>query len=373
MGRIAALSIAAVMTLALAPAAFGAGDPVASGSFQLQLSASFRKQLRRAGVAIKPRLFSIKEGTVDPLTGEGNLTLAGKLRFKHGRRKVVYDKVTATLGAGGVLKGGGTKLFSLSGGGAVRDGFGAQIAGVKASLLKSAARKISRKLRLHSLHRAAAGSLRVSVQPQTVEVTGGDMHIVPDPTLTAGSGTVASKASAHCLDFVSGVTAISPGVKNPPVNTPSFDFPVTGGTISPNGTDGVIQQTGGIQLANRQSGGGVPSGCSSMPLATIQETNFANNLPHSYISAHVVVSGAVPTNGDFGVVPGTNLDDSHATVVADPVNHTVTITGSVITINGATALTLNSTFLQPMSSYDQSLDFAPGDLFATANLTVTTR
>jgi hypothetical protein len=356
-----------VAALVFAPTAFGAGDPVASGSFQLKLSRSFHNQLRRNGVAMKPKVFSVEEGSIDPITGTGTLTLKGKLRFKHDHKKVVYKKVTARLGSNGVLKGGGLKLFSLSGGTVTRNGFGADLNGVKASFRKGAAKKINKRLGLHSLHRASAGSLSVSEQPQTVEVTGGNAHVVPDAT--APSGTVASKLLAHCILGLTDVTAISPGIKHPPLNTPTFDFPVTGGTISPLGTDGVVDQAGGIQVAN----GGVGGSCASSTGVTLQQTNFANNLLNNYISSHVVIAGPAPTAGDQGVGIGSNLDTTNATVSANPDTHTVSVNGTVIRFNKGSALVLNQTFPQPTSSYDASMEFVSGDLFGTVDLTVTTR
>lgn len=356
-----------VGALAFAPTAFAAGDPVANGSFHLKLSRSFHNQLRRNGVAMKPKVFTVEQGSIDPITGTGTLTLKGKLRFKHDHKKVVYKKVTARLGSNGVLKGGGVKLFNLTGGTVVRNGFGADLSGVKASFRKGAAKKINKKLGLHSLHRARAGSLSVSEQPQTVEVTGGDVHVVPDPTLTAGSGTVASKLLAHCVLGLTGVSVIGPGIKNPPAGEPSFDFPVTGGTISPEGTDGVVDQAGGIQVAN----GGVGGSCASSTGVNLQQTNFANNLLSNYISSHVVIVGSVPTVGDQGVLIGSNLNASNATVSANPDHHSVTVNGTVIRINKGSALVLNQTFAQP--SYNASMEFVSGDLFGTVDLTATTR
>src|SRR5882724_8885091 len=104
-----------VAALVFAPAAFAAVDPIASGPFHLKLARSFHKQLRSNGVAMKPKVFSVEQGSVDPITGTGTLTLSGKLRFKHGHKKVVYKKVTAMLGPNGFLKGGAVKLFNLTG------------------------------------------------------------------------------------------------------------------------------------------------------------------------------------------------------------------------------------------------------------------
>lgn len=374
-----ALALAVGLALALAPAGFAAGDPVKSGTLHLKLSGAFKKQLKRNDVRLSDKAFSLKGGSINPITGAGEVTLKGRLRFKHGRKKAVYKKLTATLDGKGLLKGTGlrrngslnrnpTKLFRLRGGSVTRNGFGAKISSVKVKFLQGAARKINRRLDLDSLRRARAGSLSISEQPQTVEVTGGSVRLIPNPDISAGSGTIASKFIDHCINGLNGATAISPAIKNPPAGAPSFDYPVTGGTLSPQGTDGEVQLTGGLQLANTTSLGG----CGSAPARNIQQTDFAYNLLDKYISAHVVVNGPpAPLGGDQGVGIGSNLDTGNVTVSADPDQQTVTINGVVVRINGGSALFLNQTFMQP--SYDASMEFASGDLNGIANLLVSTR
>jgi hypothetical protein len=373
-GSIAALSLA--LALVLPGSAFGAGDPVAHGSLTLNLSPGFRKQLNRNLVSMKPRSFSIASGSIDPIAGQGSVTLKGKLTVKHGRDKVVYDKLSAKLGPNGWIKNRKLKLFSLNGGGSTRNGFGTEIAGIRARFVNSAARNISKKLDGHSLRAMAAGKAAVSEQPETVQVIGGSLHFVPAADATVGSGTLVSKFQPHCVQGLTGVTAIAPGIKNPPLNTPSFDFPVTGGTIGPAGTDGVVNQSGGIQVVNQRTGGGVPSSCNSQPvnLATIQQTNFADNFARNTISSRVVITGPPsPLGGDRGTSIGLNMDTGNATVSADPIAHTITINGTVVRINKATALGLNQSFPQPLSTYNPSMEFVAGDLFGTIDLTVTTR
>jgi hypothetical protein len=376
-GAAIALSLAAA--LSVTPPALGAGDPVATGTFELKLSRAFKKQLKGNGVTMTPKAFSIKEGEIDPVTGDGTLTLKGKLRFKHDGEKVVYKKVTARLGSNGVLKGNGVKLFKLSGARVVRNGFGVDISAVKVKFLGGAAKKINRKLDLHSLHKARAGVITVSEQPQTVEVTGGAVHFVPNPTLDEGAGTVASKLLPHCINFIDGNTAIAPGVKKGTTTKPFYDFPITGGTVSPAGAGGVIDSAGGIKVENNNDSSPSADHCDTdpPPLASLDQTDFAFNLLENYVSSHVLIGeeipGTVPAAGDHGAAPGSDLDPSNATVSADPVNHTVRITGLVVRFNGGSALYLNQTFAQPDSTYNPSMQFAAGDLFGIVDLTVTTR
>jgi hypothetical protein len=383
--RLATLLVGLAVTLVVATPASAAGDPVASGSFRLTLSEGFRNQLARNGVQMKKKAFAVRDGSINPTTGTGTLDLAGKLTFRHKDRKVVYKQLSARLGANGVLKGKlkqkAFKVFELRGAKANRNGFGADIVGVKARFVGSAARKLNRRLGLGSLRAARAGSVRVSEQPRTVEVIGGIAHLVPNPDLTHGVGNVASKLAFHCINFISGNTPIAPAIKAGPTGAPFYDLPVSGGTIGPQGTDGEVNTAGGILVKNNNNdtSASEDDGCNdgpAPPLAEFRQLDSSYNLLKKYVSSHIVISqltGTVPTAGDHGVGIGAILDPTNATVSADADNHTVTINGLVIRFNGGSALFLNQTFFQPQSTYIGAQQFASGDLFGTVDLTVTTR
>jgi hypothetical protein len=376
-GPIAILTVFA--TLAVAATAHAAGDPVASGSFELKLAGKLGKQLKQGHASLRAGSLTIEQGTVDPVTGAGELILGGRLRFAHGHRKLAYKKLTVTLGSGGSLSSAGKPLFALSGGSVTRNGFGADLGGVKLKLGKPAARKIKRKLGLRSLRAGSAGSVSVSEQPQTVQLTGGTAAVNAYSATVPGS--VASKLSYHCVDSVAGVTVRAPASQPGGLLTP-YHFPITGGTISPSGDDGLIQQAGGLTIANTHpapSASGFPSGCktnapSPPPLAQLAETDFAFDLLNRTVKSHVVISNH-PTqpNGDQGVVVQANLDSSNLTVNVDPQSHAASATGAVIRINAGTALYLNQVFPQPLANFDASREFAAGDLFATADVSATIR
>jgi hypothetical protein len=370
-----ARSLASVLmlavVLAIVPSAAAAGDPIASGSLQLKTSGSLKKVLKRGHATMSPDALGIDQGTLDPTTGSGQLTFKGALRFKHGRKKIVYRKLSATLGPGGVLKSGSKVLFSLSGGKLTRDGFGAQIDSAKLSLRRSAAKKLSRKLGLPALRAGSAGSASVAAQPQTVQIASGTATLAP--YLPNHAGSVAAKLGAHCINSASGVTPIAPATEPGGFTTP-FIFPVTGGTISPDGADGLIQQSGGLKLVSVHGGGGLPSGCSTVTLAQLTETDFSYDLLQKTVLSHVVISGH-PTDptGDQGVLVGANLDSDQLTVNIDPEAHTISTTGAEITINRGTALYLNQVFPQPGASYDPDKEFAAGDAFGIASVTASVR
>jgi hypothetical protein len=362
---VAAIALSLAASLALAPAAFGAGDPVRSASFELKLSSAFKTQLKNHGVAMTPTSFSAKSGAIDPLTGVGSLSLAGSLRFKHGDKKAVFRHLTVTLGPGGVLKGNGTKLFSLSGVSVKRNGFGADVSGLRLHFLKSAAKKLRRKLDLSSLPAGRAGSFTASEQPQTVEVLSGTASVTP----ALGSGSISSKLAAHCVDPNTGVSVVAPGTQPGGPGTTIF-FPVTFGTISPAGLDGVIQQAGGIQLAN--GGAGLPSGCPASNNFTIGLSDLSVDLLNRNVSAHVALSGSGSPFGNLDAQISFPIDVSDAWVNPDPQAFVVTANGTVIRLNSAAAYFLNLLLPQP-SPGDPSMQFAEGDAFGTAGVTVQVR
>jgi len=219
------------------PAAFGAvsGDPIASNTFTVKVSQGFKGQLKSNGVKMKPAKLTLRSGDVDPTTGAADLKLNKKITFKltgkgiqkctrkadskkkakQCKKGVAYSNLKGSLP--GNVKGSSGKLFSFGAATVARNGFGADLSGIKVKFLKSAAKKINKKLGLNSLHPSAFGTASLSYQPQTVAVTGGEV-VVRVPLAFAPFGpeagtSVTGKLPSHCVDpFVGGVLAIPPGV-----------------------------------------------------------------------------------------------------------------------------------------------------------------
>ncbi len=362
---VATAALSLVAALILAPSALAAGDPVRTGSFQLQLSAAFKHQLSRHGVAVSPRSFAIRSGAIDPTNGSGTLSLRGTLRFKHGHERVSYKHLKATLGPGGALRSGKTKLFALSGGTVARNGFGTEVSGVDLRFPRRAAKKVKKAFDLHSLPSGRAGSLSVSEQPQTVEVLSGTASVAP----ALGPGSISSKLAAHCVDPNTGVSVIAPGTQPGGPGTTMF-FPINFGTISPAGLDGVIQQSGGVQLAN--GGPGLPAGCPASSDFSMRLSDLSVDLLNRNVTAHVAVSGSGSPIGNIDAEVTFPIDVSDAWVNPDPQNLAVATNGTVIKLNSTAAYFLNQLLPQP-SPGDPSMQFADGDLFGTAGLSVQVR
>jgi hypothetical protein len=369
--------LTAAIALVSVPAALGAvdGDPIASSTFTFKLSKSFKKQLKKNGVKMKPKALKLTKGDVDPTTGAGDVRF-GKVTFKKGGKKVVFNNLKGSMP--GKVKANEGAIFKLTAPAVARNGFGADLTGVKVKFLKSAAKKVNKGLGLHSLKKATAGSFNLSYQPTTVKIVAGTAKVAA--SIAAGSAGL-KFLTAHCVNGLApnGITPIAPATTNGAV-PPTFTFPVTSGTVSPAGTSGVIQLSGGLRNNKNDTSGETPgpppddctNGGQNFP-GTLDITDLAVNLEQKNIQSHTVIVAAPPAvfAGDKGVAIGQKLVTTNLVVAADPANHTVTFGGADIQLNGTSSLVLNGVF--PNVSGNASNDFADSDPFGTASVTMTVR
>ena len=363
------LAVMATTALVAAPAVLGAEDTVASGKLALKYSGGFKKQLKSNGVKLKPKSFSINGGKLDPVAGTGTVNLKGKLTFKKGGKKLVYKKLTAKLGSGGYIKGSSGKVFKLKGGKVARNGFGANVTGIKLKFLKSAAKKVNKKLDLNSLHQGNAGKANANnVQPTEVTLTGGTTELLPSvATLT--------KLGAHCVNAgTGGVVPVAPATVNPATTPPSFVFPITGGDASSTGASGAITHSGGFQIIKNinVATGATPPTCAVLPQSRLTQDQLTVDLSTKQIQAHNVIAGTGNTalDGDKGVAFIATF--TGGTVTADPATRKITISGAAASINATAALVLNGAFpcngdtgFNPTTGCSGPNAFAAGDPLGT--------
>jgi hypothetical protein len=426
------IGVVAVLTAAVAlvsvPAAFGAvdGDPIATKTFKFKLSGSFKKQLKKNGVKMKPKKLKLTKGDVDPTTGAADVRL-GKVTFKKGSKKIVFNNLKGSMP--GKVKANEGAIFKLTAPKVARNGFGADLTGIKFKFLKSAAKKVNKALGLHSLKKGVAAKASLSYQPETVKITSGFVFVnIPcgflpplQPALAgacpgsgADPGTVAAKQPAHCIGPADGVSVIPGDPANParfssvtsadPVLGPPpagvgarFRFPVTGGTISPAGNDGVVQVSGGVRLASGYTGldvvafGARTAGCdaSETPGPTTSHSfldtlNLAPNLGLSNVQADTTIGGTSPgcngtgaacglaiIPGPKGIAIGQALDTAGQTVSADASTKKITVSGGLIRNNATATTVLNGLF--PNASGNPARAFTDGDKFGIPTLDVNTR
>jgi hypothetical protein len=383
MGRPAALAavLGCVACLAIVATAMAGQDPLKGGSVAIQLQGSKALKLSPASLSLP-----ITGGAVDPIDGSGSVTTAGAFKAKHGGRKVKVKITGLTFGANGApgtiaAKIGKKKVArfgALAGGTTTRDGWGAKIDNVTATLASKGASALNTafnpkggkgaKSAAKGGVRAGAplGSVTATTVPQTVEVLpGGETDLVADMAFV-------NKLRTHCVDALyvvdPGVSAIPPATLN--LLSSTFTFPVVGGTIAPDLSDGRLITSGG-QLIKKNNSPINPdaSACSAAdpPFGTsVTQTDFETDFALNAFSAQAVTpSGPL----GLGAVGELHLDQGTASV--DPNTKDITISNVPLTLAFLAAQVLNTVF--PNVSGDPANDFQQGDPVGTLSITAKAR
>jgi hypothetical protein len=384
-GRRAALAIgvALLACLALAGSAVAGQDQLKGGSVVLQLRGSH-------GLKLKPSTLTLQitGGAVDPIDGSGTVQATGTFKARKGKGKTKVTIKSLTFGANGgpgsiAAKVGKKTIGSfaaLRGGTVSRDGFGASIQGVSASLAAKGASALNRALNpkgKKGAKKSAKGGIKAGLPlgtvsattiPQTIEVLpGGEMTLVSPLTLVL-------KLQAHCVDGLDlldpGVSAIAPATLNPlNLAGPKFTFPIVGGTFAPDFSDGRIISAGG-QLIKKNNGPASNLNCignTNPPVGTsVTQTDFETEFNLNSLSANAVL----PT-GPFGLAAVGDLHLDPGNHSFDPATGTVTLTDVPVTVSFLAAQTLNNVF--PNVSGDSSNDFSTSDDLGTLSFTAHVR
>jgi hypothetical protein len=364
--------------------ALAAPDPLAPSSTVVLQLRNF------GGFKVKPKTLNLRitRGDLDPTTGAGTIETTGAFRVR-GRGHKTKVKITALIfGAnGGAGKINGkvgkrrTKGFGkLSGGSLTRDGFGAKLAGVSAKLGSKGAKALRRALspgggKKGGGKKASAaggikagkplGSVSVNAVPATVEVLPGGTLVFEAEVATFGA-----KLVAHCVNGslgAGGVEPIAPGVQSGAAGE-VFTFPVTGGSIAPDFSDGRVLSAGGQKLTkNIDADPPGPFNCSGdPPLGTSMTlTEWEMQFQLKGLGASVVVPA-----GPIGIGVQGDFDLGAATTSVDPNTKQITITEAPVLMDPLAANTINTVF--PNGSGIASNDFMAGDLLGHVSLSVTT-
>jgi hypothetical protein len=366
--------LALVAMCAASSSAFAGQDDLKGGSVVLQLQGS-------RGLKLKPSSLTlpITGGAVDPVDGSGTAQVRGGFKVKRGKHKAKVSITTFTLGANGgqgsiVAKVG--KDFvngfgTLSGGTVTRDGWGAKIANISATIAGPGARALNRALspKKKGAKKSARGGVKagqplgkivsLTTDPLSVEVVPGtgSMELV-----TNLGGAFASKLPQHCISLM-GVTAIAPAMMEL-VPVGGFTFPVAGGSAAPDFSAGELFTAGG-QTLTKDNGLGTPGGCSAgPPVGThLLSTDFGVSFALNSLTA----IATLPSGTALPRAPLATIDFSTGSRSVDPATKTLTVTNATISLASLAAPLLNQNF--PTESGNSSDDFAAGDLIGTINIT----
>ena len=358
--------------LAFAPAALAARDPVGGGFTDYHFKKGLVRKLNNLGVTVstlgKATLSGTKltqthrEGKIDPTTGIGWVDQRGGFKFELGKRGVPIYKITVNTAKGKIyakIAKSRMELADLVTDPIVhREGFGANILTRRAELTEKAARRISNRLGLKKGKRINPGrglsNVYTVAQPSTVTLLPKGSAV-----LTGDLGTF-SKFGEKGVKIPAGITAIAPATKPNPV---SFEFPVVGGTLAPDGTDGTVETTGGVQIVKEAE-----------PVSpTMKITDIQVDFKEKTATVELELLPSPPFPGAVGRSSIADVTLPPNSVVADPATRTIVIKEASATLQAVAAATLNQVFNQPAPEPPPSSNFVVGDPFGKFSLTAYAR
>lgn len=333
----AVVAAALFALLAFAPIASAAPDPVASGSATITLNKGFAKYLKTFGIKVQKiapatlkgqkATFTVSGGSMDPTNGLGELTLSGGLQFKAGKKKAKVRALvinTTKKGLFANVAGKKMKLASLGGWSFARSGFGVSLTVKKLKLTKSAAKQLNKKTGYAKgkpkpfIGNKLIGSATAAEEPATVTIVPGN-NVVFDAN---------NELLKKLKDVETGIELISPTV----AKGTSFEFPISGGSIAPTATAGVVQTIGGLKMVQK-----LPKNKEKTEFLETEITlgNFYVDLSAHTISVEVVAKSNASEKLNLGPLGRSSIADltlTGATVTTDVTNHRVTVQNATATL-----------------------------------------
>lgn len=392
-------ALAALLTFA--PFASATSDPLASGTTSITLNKGFSKKLKKNGVkvlkvspaTVKNRKVTlpVSGGSLDPTTGAGTVEHSGAIKFKRGKRTakvntLVLESATSSLKA--KVAGKNMKLASVKGYTFSRNGFGTNVSISALKLTGKAAKQLNKKLGFTGKKKNKNGK-KVAVkplfkgnqtlggstsetQPKTVAVlAGGNTNLTLSPAALQKLARVgpppgeAEGPFAVKLSTAPPTTVVSAG---PP---PTLGFPISGGTIAPDATSGIVQHNGGIKLTQNLEAVGKGE-------TTLTMSNIWIDLGAKTATVEVTIENPKTPEANLGNLGRSSIADiqlTGATITSNPLTHTVSVQNGTATLQAVTAETLNSVFITPIekATTEPQEKFAAGDPLGSFSFTATTQ
>ena len=352
--------------LAFAPAASAARDPIASGATDLHMKKGFLRKLSNAGVTVSGIQggtttgnkvgLTVGAGMLDPTNVTGHLEPQGGFKLAIGSRGVPIYGLTVNTVKGAVyasIAKAHMEFATFANPIATREGFGANFKSTQLLLTEKATRRISNRLGLKANQRLKAGrvisNLYASAQPKTVT-------LLPqgDAVLTPNTATLA-KFAAKGVKLPSGIAPIAPATA--PTAT-TLQFPIAGGTLAPDGSEGTLDTAGGIEITKK----------TETLSPTVKLSNIAVDFGTKAATVELEILPAPPFPGATGRASIADLTLPSGSVVANAGTRQIAITGAEAKLQAVAASTLNSVFNQPAPEPPPSSNFVVGDPFGTFSL-----
>jgi hypothetical protein len=371
------------VSLLLAPDAPAFTEPVTGGTTTLTLE--LPKKVKPTAVSpatANGSSITLQNtgGTADASRGTATIDLGGGIKLKGKGGKADLSAMKLSVGPSGQLtalvKGKQVGLATVGGAELQPGSLQAVLQGATATLTEDGAKALNRALgkkkKKKGKGKASAsasgakpfregrslGTVSTTAALTTVPVRAvGEMVLEPE----LGAAFTFMGKGINALPGFGGISPVSPATAPSPSE---FDFPVTGGRVSPQLTGGQFTSAGGLLITKNQSGGG--GGCDSAhPIGTfVKQTDLIVDLDRKALLATLDSSGGFIGAGTVTA----DLDMSGSTATVNP-DGSVSIEGMVVRLTAISATTLNSLFGR--ASEGCGADFAEGD--SLGHLSVTTQ
>lgn len=386
------LATALIALLAFAPLASASPDPVGGGSTTVTLNGNFVNYLKTFGITVqkispaklsgKKATFTNTGGSVDPTTGQGEVTLGGGLKFKAGKKTAPVKALvlnTSKKALFAKVAGKKMKFATVAGWSQARNGFGVNITVKKLKLTGNAASALNKKTGYQKgkpkpfLGNKLMASAKSDVQPSTVAVI---------PT-----GTASLTLSVQALQKLAKVGPENPpasgnfpfavklGINAPTTITnpgppPTVAFPIgPEGTMGPAGTSGVLKTLGGLTLTQNLEAVGAG-------VTTLTMGNIWIDLGTKQASVEVTIANPKTPAANLGNLGRASIADFVVgPVTIDSATRTISVTNASATLQAVTAETLNSVFIKPIEEKagPDDVKFEAGDPLGTFSFTAQTQ
>ena len=371
--RALAVAVGAVAGwLMAAPVAPAFTEPIVGGTTTLTLELPKRVKLKPLSPATASgdvvTLVNIG-GTTDISRGTASVDVSGGVRLKGRRGKANLTGIQVSFGASGQIRAQlNDKSVGLAtlGGTVAATPWGASVPTTTVTLTEDGAKALNKALARKKGKKGKNGKAAASGGGGKPFKDGGSLGTVATTlSLTTvevrpeGQVALEPDVGAGMKFFSKGVNFLSGGISPvAPASAPSiseFDFPVTGGRVTPDLGGGQIQSAGGLLITKNQDVPLQPGCNAAYPKGIfIKQTDLIVDLDRKALLATLDSSGGFIGMGTVTA----DLDMSGASTSVNP-NGSATIEGIAVKLTGISATTINSLF-GPASAGCGS-DFAEGD------------
>jgi len=309
---VAIVAAALAAMLVIAPLASAASSPISSGTTTLTINKGLLKKAKKAGIkfaAVKPAkvkgnkgTFPVTGGEIEVTTGSGSVTHGGGLKVKWGKKSVTLKSLTiSTSGKSLSAKVGGktVKVATLAGTSVARLGFGDSISAKKIKLTKAGAKALNKitpaPIRVKVKKKGKTVTKTVKTKPPFKKnmVLGSSVtEVEPETVGVLQTGSLTYNGDEGLLKKLADVKVKIETISPTSNSGNTYVSAISGGTISPLGTTGAVNSSGGLKLVQN-----LPTSPTTSLSTTITLGSIGVDLAAKTATVEVIGESNVEENG----------------------------------------------------------------------------